>query len=163
MQLKPIHQPEISCIWLLVCPQKKHKIRQGKPWGKPRGKPYLHAISSYKDHFNSFIASAPYFWENFEDHWSLSGPYFSCSCFFQNITDNWGKIEIVKVHGYEKSSLVLSKSMILCVRYSDSKFLMSLKIIYIFWPSTFPNPVLMIPKLRKFQYLVLIKVVLIRW
>ena len=52
----------------------------------------VHAISSYKDHCNFFSTSGPYFWANFEYHWSLSGPYYSCS-FFVNISDNWEKME----------------------------------------------------------------------
>ena len=71
-------------------------------------------------------------------------------------------LKIPSIHGYEKSSLVVSKLLILRVRYSDRKFLMSIKTISIFWSLTFPNPVLMVLKLCKVQYLVLIKVLLTR-
>ena len=122
---------------------------------------YFNAISSYKDHCNFFNTSSPYFRAN----WSLSGPYFSCSFLLVLVTigKKWKTFKIPSIYGYEKSSLVVSKSIILCVRYSDSKFLMSIKTISIFWSLIFPNPVLMVLKLWNVQYLVLIKLALIRW
>ena len=60
---------------------------------------------------------------------------------------------IPSIHGYEKTSLVVSKSIILCERYNHSKFLMSIKTMSIFWSLIFPKPVLIVFKLSKVQYI----------
>ena len=49
------------------------------------------------------------------------------------IEKKWKTLRIPSIHGYEKTSLVVSKSIILCVRYNDLKFLMSIKTMSIFW------------------------------
>ena len=65
----------------------------------------------------------------------------------------WKILKIPSFHGYEKSSLVVSKSIILCERDNHSKFLMSIKTMSIFWSLIFPKPVLVVLKLWKVQYI----------
>jgi hypothetical protein len=79
---------------------------------------------------------------------STSGPYFSG--FKKNILATiekiWKKkIKISSIHG--QASLVVSKSIILCIEYS--KFSEDYKTISIFWSLIFQNPVVMVLKFWK--------------
>jgi hypothetical protein len=41
------------------------------------------------------------------------------SGFFVNINNNWEKWKTIQIQGHEKASLLVSKPIILCVRYSQ--------------------------------------------